>query len=290
MLLAAHFVSYSVMPLSDFQAWQHDRLHMRIFEARIVTMPAGRWYTPNVRSSFWRFYWNDEEGGYLDWGTAVVPLRANTPYFVPADVLFTCRNDAPFRHFYIHFDVLGLPSLMQKELFGAPLELEASQSLGHAVADLAPELAADKSGLMQICKLKMLLFDALGQALGSFPLALRDKYQRLTQADEVLLPALRAIDHDPGGQLDNVALAALCHLSPDHFIRRFREMLGQTPGAYVQERRVVSAAQMLLFTAHTLEHISTQNGFGNRFYFSRAFKRHFGIAPAAYRKTARPNL
>jgi transcriptional regulator GlxA family with amidase domain len=102
-----------------------------------------------------------------------------------------------------------------------------------------------------------------------------------------VLAALHYIEDNIGERLINVHLARLCHLSEDYFIRRFRQSLGQSPVAYIQERRVTLAAQRLLFSSESIEVIAAQCGFGNRFYFSRVFKRHTGVAPAAYRGVPR---
>ncbi len=76
-------------------------------------------------------------------------------------------------------------------------------------------------------------------------------------------------------------------MSGDYFMRRFRECVGQTPQQYVLERWLVAAAQRLVFTDDGIERIAAETGFGNRFYVSRVFARHFGLPPATYRKQGR---
>lgn len=100
-------------------------------------------------------------------------------------------------------------------------------------------------------------------------------------------PALSYIERHLGEPLTNDSLARLCHYSTDHFARVFRRVVGQTPGRYIGEMRVASAAQALAFTDRSIDDIAESLGFGNRFYFSRAFKRHLGTPPAAYRTNVR---
>jgi len=76
-------------------------------------------------------------------------------------------------------------------------------------------------------------------------------------------------------------------MSEDHFIRRFRECVGQSPAQYIQEQRVARAAQRLVFTTESIDAIAAATGFANRFYFSRVFTRHMGTSPAAYRNAPR---
>lgn len=264
--------------------WPTENLHLRLFDARHISLPATVWDTPNVRSSFWRFYLNANDGGWLDLPETSMELHAGTPYLVPSGVLFTCRNVATISHFFIHFDVLGLPEPLRREQFGVPVTLPPSTSMNSIVRTLSTLSQGHEAGLERDCLLKAVLFLALGGALGQISDAERERYVRFAAAGAMLQPALQFIESNLGEPLPNERLAALCYLSPDHFIRRFRESLGQTPAAYVQERRIMSAAQMLLLTDQNLDKIASATGFGNRFYFSRIFGHHFQISPAAYRK------
>lgn len=78
--------------------------------------------------------------------------------------------------------------------------------------------------------------------------------------------------------------AALCQCSPNHFMRWFRQMTGQTFIIFLREYRLNAAAEALRTTEDTILSISEQCGFENLSYFNREFKAHFGITPREYRK------
>ena len=78
--------------------------------------------------------------------------------------------------------------------------------------------------------------------------------------------------------------AALCQCSPNHFMRWFRQMTGQTFIIFVREYRLNAAAEALRTTEDTILSISEQCGFENLSYFNREFKAHFGMTPREYRK------
>ena len=84
--------------------------------------------------------------------------------------------------------------------------------------------------------------------------------------------------------LTHAVLAARCGLSTDHLIRLFRRHLGQTPGHYVQERRLAAAARDLVHSDDSIDAVAERHGFANRFYFTRVFTRRMGQAPATWRK------
>ena len=106
--------------------------------------------------------------------------------------------------------------------------------------------------------------------------------------DSMVAPALEYIEKNLANEITNPILARLCCLSEDHFARRCREIIGETPGQFVRNRRVAIASQELLFSADSIEEIATHAGFCNRFYFSRVFASEMGMPPAAYRKMTRP--
>ena len=78
--------------------------------------------------------------------------------------------------------------------------------------------------------------------------------------------------------------AALCQCSPNHFMRWFRQMTGQTFIIILREYRLNAAAEALRTTEDTILSISEQCGFENLSYFNREFKAHFGMTPREYRK------
>ena len=78
--------------------------------------------------------------------------------------------------------------------------------------------------------------------------------------------------------------AALCQCSPNHFMRWFRQMTGQTFIIFLREYRLNAAAEALRTTEDTILNISEQCGFENLSYFNREFKAHFGMTPREYRK------
>ena len=61
-------------------------------------------------------------------------------------------------------------------------------------------------------------------------------------------------------------------------------MTGQSFVSFLNEYRLNLAAKALRSTDDTGLSIAAQCGFENLSYFSRAFKKHFGMTPREYRK------
>jgi AraC family transcriptional regulator, transcriptional activator of pobA len=66
--------------------------------------------------------------------------------------------------------------------------------------------------------------------------------------------------------------------------RALGQATGQTTKALITERVMVEAARLLRFTTLSVGEVAFRVGFGDRLYFSRAFKRHYGVAPAVFRE------
>ncbi len=79
-------------------------------------------------------------------------------------------------------------------------------------------------------------------------------------------------------------LAREAHLSPFHFHRIFKAMVGEGVGAYVRRLRLERAALLLKITDRAVTEIGFESGYGTLEAFSRAFRQMFGVAPSAYRK------
>jgi AraC-like DNA-binding protein len=99
--------------------------------------------------------------------------------------------------------------------------------------------------------------------------------------------ALRALHDEPGRQWTVAGLAAEAALSRSAFARRFNELLGVGPLAYLTEWRMALARERLRDGDDRLAAIAHSLGYGSEFAFAAAFKRHHGAAPGRWRVATR---
>ena len=82
------------------------------------------------------------------------------------------------------------------------------------------------------------------------------------------------------------ALAAVAAISVRHFERAFRQSTGVSPHAYVMERRILRARDLLINHPELpIEQITLRLGFSSSSHFSSVFRRRTGITPTNIRKT-----
>lgn len=97
----------------------------------------------------------------------------------------------------------------------------------------------------------------------------------------------RIIAHIEAHLEDTIAndeLAALINLSTGHFTRAFRQTFNTTPHAYVLDRRVELAAEMMTGSDEKLAIIAASCGFHDQSHLSRIFRRAKGVTPAVWRR------
>ncbi len=82
-------------------------------------------------------------------------------------------------------------------------------------------------------------------------------------------------------------LAKMACLSPQYFHEKFKQYFHVSPNQHLIQTRMDSAAELLGDINLSIEQVSDQVGINSKYYFSRLFKKHFGVPPSTYRnKTA----
>lgn len=76
------------------------------------------------------------------------------------------------------------------------------------------------------------------------------------------------------------------HISTNWFIRNFKQHMKMSPAQYLLSLRMVNAQSLLENTDYSVGEIAEIVGYDNQLYFSRVFKKEYGISPAQYRKRA----
>ena len=92
------------------------------------------------------------------------------------------------------------------------------------------------------------------------------------------------IEANLGDAIHVHGLAARAALSPYHFARAFKTSVGVTPRAFVEQRRIERAKQLLTESDRSIASIAVDTGFGTQSRLTFVFKRQVGFTPAVYRR------
>ena len=83
--------------------------------------------------------------------------------------------------------------------------------------------------------------------------------------------------------LDLARLADIACLSPYHFHRIYRTMIGETLGQTLSRSRLHRASNALARASTPMSRIAREAGYGSAAAFSRAFRAAYKVSPAAFR-------
>jgi AraC-like DNA-binding protein len=162
----------------------------------------------------------------------------------------------------------------------------AAAWLDGTLRQLADELAAGRpGGAVMVARLADLLFVHVlrawieqGTGLGSGWLG--------ALGDARLARALGRIHGDAARAWTVGDLAREAGMSRSAFFARWSEVVGEPPAAYLTRWRMTVARSRLRRTREGMAEVAEATGYGSEAAFSRAFKRHVGVAPSAWRRQA----
>ncbi len=93
-------------------------------------------------------------------------------------------------------------------------------------------------------------------------------------------------DHFEDEQFSVERLAEEAGISISQLNRKLKALIDQSAGQLIRSLRLQRAADLLSQNAGSIAEICYQVGFSDQSYFSRAFKKQFGISPTEYQKAA----
>ncbi len=261
-----------------------DHLRVRLLSVDCITLNS-TWNAHDVRSPYWRLYLNSASGAYVSVSGREYALTPGQIHLIPAWVCFDCRNDAVLSHFFIHFDVVGWPPSLLRDVFPRPLSLARQPGQNAIYRALVTALSQNRHDEPETQSYaKAMVYLSLAQII---TMNLHEsRWEIFMRGSGTFTPALRYIESHLTEPIFNGNLAKLCFMSESHFIRSFRTVLGLSPAQYIRERRVSRGAEQLALTTHKLDDIAQRCGFANRYYFTRAFTAVMGVPPARYRAKA----
>lgn len=105
-------------------------------------------------------------------------------------------------------------------------------------------------------------------------------------SDPFLDRVVSAIHAEPGREWSLDLLATIGAMSRTVFAERFRQTIGRSPATYVADVRMQRAKE-LLDAGRTVSDTSRELGYASDEGFSRAFRRHTGVVPSAWRSGRR---
>jgi len=257
---------FQLLPARDSQ------LELRIKHCRMAIID--QWTYPDAIHSYWRFYWNPEPGAEIEHNGTVWKMTSDKVFLIPPFTRLSTRSDRPFRHCYIHFEASAPFDRVRRGVLTFP---------SGEIRSFFRSLGTGETPISYPARLHQMICHYLGlipaEQFAERGTSILDP--RIQRAAELLSAHIRQ-------PLSNRELCRKAGMNLNDFYLKFREGLGVTPKQYLFALRMELAREKLLHTVSGLEEIAEECGYADRFQFSKAFRKSFGIPPAAYRKKYRP--
>lgn len=105
--------------------------------------------------------------------------------------------------------------------------------------------------------------------------------------DRRVYRALTLIHAEPEFNWTLTSLGERVGMSRATLVRRFQEVIGVAPMAYIGDWRIMKAHSLIKYSATPFEQIADATGFASARTLSRAFQRHHGCTPNELRRSQR---
>ncbi|OZQ72133.1 response regulator transcription factor [Paenibacillus odorifer] len=123
-----------------------------------------------------------------------------------------------------------------------------------------------------------------------FQLFSHQKQQIVTTHNRDVKQAIDYINTHYQKKLTLSLIAKHVNLSENYLSRIFKEEVGQSIIHYINTVKMEKAADLILKGNPYIKEISTQIGIHDQFYFTRLFKKHFGVNPSEYKNHVQATL
>ena len=215
-------------------------------------------------------------------GSNEVPLRPGRVHLFDGRRLSRQHCPRAVEVHWVHFAPSSLYLQRRLELAPAHTSWPAGRcgdigvlKAAHALFDAPPARSAPSDEWA--CRAQAFLLGLVARHLARTPPATREAFDR---PFERLRAAVCYMDDHFIDPPPLAALGRLAGLSPEHFHRRFRALIGVTPFAYMLRLRM-TRARRLLHAGMSVKEAADRCGYEDPLYFSRVFHRCFGRRPSA---------
>ena len=238
------------------------------------------WVQNDLKTPFWRCYWNSTEGGFLKVGEKIIPLEPENLYIIPGYLLFSTFAEKPFEQYYIHFTPPEKYFSDINEILCAPAS-EEFKRCGQEWISLEKSLKKD------FFRRELLSATILSTALLSLP---KELMQTKFELSADIRQAVNLIENNMEKAPTNTELASACGLELRTFLRKFRKETAESPQQFSRRVRTEKASEYLSHTDMSIEEIAEKTGFPDRYYFSRVFYQLQDMSPASFRRVHKAQI
>lgn len=212
-------------------------------------------------------------------------LQKNNLYFINGNKLTYQSCSGSFSTYWLHFIPKDL--IVRQGLFAVPLVVELPKEayipysvLTNINTFISNHFSSYKDYYLETLRMQTFLQTIIVRLLEQYP------WENINHTANIqrLEPAIQYINNHFAEEIKLADLAQECCMSPNYFHKLFTGALQTTPINYISLLRMNTALQLLVNNEYTIKEIAYQLGYGDDAYFSRVFRKYYGITPGKYKK------
>lgn len=213
------------------------------------------------------------DGGYVFHyeDGSVLKTTSNSVVFMPIGARYSIESYAPT-------DCYSITFFLAEPFPCAPFAVTVRDAryFLEMFSDAEKQYRQAQSGYTMSCKARLCSIIAALQREYSLGYVSTKKYA-------VIAPAVELIHQCYTSTVPTVAeLAELCGITPEYLRILFNKKYGKSPIKYINDLRFSRARELLDSGLYTVTDVALLAGFSTASYFSKEFKKKYGISPSRY--------
>lgn len=224
--------------------------------------------------------------GYIKTNEATYEVGpGNLFIFAPhSNVVYEPKKDNPWRYIWIEFNGSSVKTILDTTSYGPSnfiFKDSENEYLKKTFSEMIHEdnLSTESSEATLIVSY---IFKVLSFLAKCYP---KNENMNITKKEETIKKIERYLYihyNDTNFSIGNVAKEF--SFSQSYITRLFKSQTRITPIQYVDELRMKKAIELLNHHSLTIDQIAENIGYKNQFYFTKRFKRYYGVPPTKYKQ------
>lgn len=195
-------------------------------------------------------------------------LDTNQLFYIPANTEYSRRSYDSEVIIAIHFNIIN-------RTFDAPEAINVdSDKIDKVLYKMHSTWCKQKTGYKYKCT--AMLYKLLSETVTP---------RKLTSAYITLEKSIAYINENLRSKITVKQLADICSISENYYRRLFKAEFGVSPIEYINNKRILTAKEMLLSGYFSVSEAAYECGFSEPRYFNAVFKKYVGMSPTQFRQT-----
>lgn len=220
-----------------------------------------------------RLYLVTDGGGKITIDKEEIQLLPGHIYCIPPHSIIKSECNDYLDHFYIHFRILPQNNNLNNYLsFTHEIDATAfDKNLFQMMCDNFPPKDASQDYIIESsCQLLLVKLLSSAKLLSNTALRFNN--------------TLKYINEHLYQKITLEELSDIASLEKKYFCTLFKNTFGITPLDYVNSQKLKHSMTYLLDDSYTIKEVAYKVLFNDEFYYSRLFKKKFGISPSEFRR------